>query len=234
MKRSIPTGYMGVLTALLPVFFACTAVRAAAEADTRRVRQTVHGDSLVLRAEGRLPVYECNGRIYLELPREGVEVTAQIDRGQGIRNRALPVDSTLSCFTEPDKMRTIHAGTSDRPLVDITDPLLSVDGWANPAGEVGTPDTGRNELLGVEPFGEGVLFRLRNRYKYTNGETMVTMALPSGVQPVEFSVALTLRGKVRPRILIAGSTLPETYARLLNLAVKRYNRAHRKLSLIHI
>lgn len=210
----------------------------------------IHGDSLTRLCDGALPLYGWGDRLLLAVPEGPVRVVAQIDRGGGMRNRALRCVPQFRMAMSDGALRLVMADTlaaqdfsaaslpvygvsgSARRLADITDCIRFVGGWYAAADYLLRGQTpGGEELLEAAPRPGGTLVRMRVNYLLPSiSERGVEIQLPSGSVPVDLSLLLTCSDREVPpvRELAVAGPVSGSWRGILDEAVAAYNRAHRR------
>lgn len=178
MKRSIIHCAI-LLTLLGGLQTASSAPRKASntEAPTRELP----ADSLRRICDGKLPIYAAAGQLWLEIPKQEVRLTVQIDRGAGMRNRPLRCLSAFRLAADPqtatvrmvpgDSLSMQDLGQAVLPLLRIAgterllagiDPGLYESGiWYDCSGSIlRQRRQGHEQLLGVEPTTDGCLVQI--------------------------------------------------------------------------
>ena len=169
-------------------------------------------DSLQQLCGGRLSLYTLGDGIWLEVPTCELRLTAQLDRGAGMRNRVLPSLPQFRLETDPeagvarlqiaDTLRSREFGTtplplariagSERLLADIHECLYNSGLWYECSeGILRNRRYGHEALLGVEPTADGMLVRIGVWYDVESPDRSTEVLISSGALPLEISFSLT-------------------------------------------
>lgn len=247
MKRSII--HCAILLTLLGGLQTASSAPGKASNTEAPIRE-LPADSLRRICEGKLPIYAAAGQLWLEIPKQEVRLTVQIDRGAGMRNRPLRCLSAFRLAADPqtatvrivpgDSLSMQDLGQAVLPLLRIAgterllagiDPGLYESGiWYDCSGSIlRQRRPGHERLLGVEPTTDGCLVRIGVWYDVEAPDRSTEIQMQSGALPLEIEIRLATGPceTAYPRELVVASDLPAADVRALNEAVKCYNRTHR-------
>lgn len=209
----------------------------------------IPADSLHPLCGGRLPLHTSGGRLWLEVPHGEIRITAQIDRGAGLRGSPLRCVPPFRMAAKDTLLQLVFADTAavrqfgatelatariagtERRVADITAYVLEAGRWYDsPERTLRGQCPGHERLTGAEATPRGTLLHLRSYYYVELPDRGVEIQIPTGALPLDISLLLSLPEEMPapPREVVVGSSVPEEYAEPLAAAVAEYNRRHRK------